>query len=366
VAAAILFAAFVMYHLGSWVLAVAPETRANLEWLLVVARIVVPFGFLFALVEADLWAGQAGRGLIAQLLRSPSPRRWREAVARVLEDPATNIGYLDVDSGRYVDVDGRDVDGESAAGRLVVEVTNGDQLVAKIVTDPSLVHEPELLSAATEATLAAIEQGRLEYAVDELTERVNSAGAEERRRIQRDLHDSAQQRLVALRVHLALAQERLLPPEEKEMLERFGLQLDEALQELRTVARGEYPRSLERDGLSAALRELAERLPDRVTVITHGSTRHAAATERAIYYCCTEAIQNALKHAGRGARVSVLTTESEGVVSFVVEDDGDGFDVARAVNGSGLSNMRERLAQVGGRLMVQSRPGRGARISGSA
>jgi signal transduction histidine kinase len=179
------------------------------------------------------------------------------------------------------------------------------------------------------------------------------------------LHDSAQQRLVALRVHLTLAQERRVPEPQRRLLEQVSTQVDEALKEIRAVARGEYPSRLNSKGLVAALEDVATRLSPRVEVRNWGTSRHDRSSEQAVYYCCMEAIQNALKHAGSDARITVSVGDRGDGLYFVVEDDGRGFDTKQTMNGQGLSNMAARLEQVGGEVSIQSRPGAGTRVSGS-
>ena len=239
-------------------------------------------------------------------------------------------------------------------------------VVARIVTDPALVHEPELLAAAADATLLAVEQGHLETAFHELEGRVAEAGDEERRRIQRDLHDSAQQRLIALRVHVALAGEKLdNGPDERALVERISHELDEALDELRTIARGRDPVYLERYGVGSALREVAGRLSPLIEVKQAHAKRYPRETERAAYFCCSEAMQNALKHAGPDARIWITLADADGELTFRVDDDGLGFERAAVTEGTGLLNMEERVAKLGGHLEIAARPGGGTRITGT-
>lgn len=366
IASLVFFPVFFMYHVSRWALSLPPDVQEDLAWLLVGARLAFPLAFLVALVQADLWAGSARLRLLNELLQRPSGVRWNEAIAQSLNDPAARVGYREPDGANYLDASGVRLGGSRDAGRLTVNVERGGEVVARIVTDPALAHEPELLAAAADATLVAVEKGHLETAFHELEGRVAEAGDEERRRIQRDLHDSAQQRLIALRVHVALASEKLdNGPDERDLVERIGRELDEALDELRSVARGSDPISLERYGIGSALREVAGRLSPLIEVKQSHARRYPRETERAAYFCCSEAMQNAMKHAGHNARVWVTLADGDGVLTFQVDDDGLGFDRGTVNDGTGLANMEERVTQLGGHLEIGSRPGGGTRITGT-
>ncbi len=209
----------------------------------------------------------------------------------------------------------------------------------------------------------AVETGRLEGELRASQARALAAAAAERRRIGRDLHDSAQQRLVALRVHLSLAGEQL-QPEEQPLVEELERELDKALDELQSVARGIYPHVLAEHGLAAALRSAVRSTAIPVSVTDDTEHRHSEAVELAVYFSCLEALQNAAKHAGRGASVGIWLSDGEDGLRFRVEDDGQGFEPARTERGAGLSNLADRLAAVGGSIRIDSAPGGGTCIAG--
>ncbi|HTX13409.1 MAG TPA: histidine kinase [Solirubrobacteraceae bacterium] len=196
--------------------------------------------------------------------------------------------------------------------------------------------------------------------------RVAVAGDSERRRIERDLHDGAQQRLMALRLELGLLQERVRddPNRAAEMLRSLRLELDEALEELRELAHGLYPPLLASDGLAAALSATARRSAIPVTVEASGMTRAPRSIESAAYFCCLEALQNAAKHAGPGARAAIELRMDGGVLSFSVHDDGAGFDPSVERAGYGLINLRDRLNALGGDASVTSSLGAGTTLTG--
>jgi signal transduction histidine kinase len=197
--------------------------------------------------------------------------------------------------------------------------------------------------------------------------RVVAAADAERRKIERNLHDGAQQHLVALAVTVRLAREVAAsdPDAARELLEQLGVDLQAAVQELRDLAHGIYPPVLMDRGLVAALDSAAGRAALPVDVVGDDVGRFPQDVEAAVYFCCLEALQNAAKHAGDGARVTVTIGRDDGNLAFTVADDGTGFDPdGPAGRGHGFVNMSDRVGAVGGTLTVDSAPGDGTRISG--
>jgi signal transduction histidine kinase len=204
--------------------------------------------------------------------------------------------------------------------------------------------------------------------------RVVAAADAERRKIERNLHDGAQQHLVALAVTVRLAQQlaETDPQQAQELLGQLGHDLQDAVQELRDLAHGIYPPVLMDRGLVAAFESAATRAPLPVEIVTDGEVgRFPQEVEAAVYFCCLEALQNAGKHAGAGAAATVTIGRAVGadgldVLAFMVADDGAGFDPAGTVGrGHGFVNMRDRLGAIGGTVEVDSAPGRGTRVSGT-
>ena len=203
-------------------------------------------------------------------------------------------------------------------------------------------------------------------ALRESRARIVASGDAERRKLERNLHDGAQQNLVALAVSLRLARDVLAdePEAAGEMLDQLAEDLKTTIQELRDLAHGIYPPLLADSGLGRALEAAASRSPLAVTVLAADIGRYSAEVEAAVYFCCLEALQNAAKHAA-GATVTIrLWTESGGLL-FAVADDGPGFDVARARGGHGYTNMADRLGAIGGTVRWQSQPGQGTAVQGS-
>jgi signal transduction histidine kinase len=197
--------------------------------------------------------------------------------------------------------------------------------------------------------------------------RVVAAADAERRRIERDLHDGAQQHLVALAVNLRLARELAStnPPQARAVLEELAADVQSALDELRDLAQGVYPPLLAERGLAEGLRAAVARAPVPARLDARSIRRYAPDVESTLYFCCLEALQNVGKHAGDGARATVRIWEDRRTIRFEVADDGVGLDPAAPAHGSGLTNMSDRLGAVGGRLSVKSSPAGGTRIAGA-
>jgi signal transduction histidine kinase len=196
--------------------------------------------------------------------------------------------------------------------------------------------------------------------------RVAAAGDAERLRIERNLHDGAQQRLMACRLELGLARELLEddPAAAASRLEELHGQLDAALEELRDLAHGLYPAALITDGLYGALCVAARRAPIPVFVSGAENIRAPRSIESAAYFCCLEALQNAAKHGGANTQAWVELDARDGVLRFQVRDDGAGFDTEAIRPGHGLTNMRDRLEALAGRLSLTAELGRGTTVMG--
>jgi signal transduction histidine kinase len=355
---------FFALHFSAWVLKSAPANLDTLLWIVLVARALLPLGFLVALLQAELMAGTALRTLLERLATRPSPHQWRDMIAGALDDPALRLGYHDPASGRFRELDGTEL-APAPAGRVRVPVDRDAQPIAEMEIDETLAEDPELVRAAAIATVLAVENGALEGELRTSRTRVMEAGSAERRRIGRDLHDSAQQRLVALRIHLTLAGEQLDRAQDRAALERLDTEVERAIEDLRHVAESTVPAILADGGLAAALDQAASNAPLPVKVDAAGLGRHPAALETTIYFCCLEALQNATKHAGPGTSVAIRIRKLPGTLRFVIEDDGIGFDPRHGgPHGNGLANLTDRVSAVGGSLRIDTGPGRGTRVTG--
>jgi signal transduction histidine kinase len=356
--------AYFVVNFAAWVLYLDAATVSTLAWGIVATRVLLPLGFLVALLQADRFAAAALRAMLERLATRPSPEDWRDTIAEALDDPELQLGYRDPAGRGFRQHDGRDLTPPSPAQRRAwVPIDRADQPVAAMVLDETLTEDPELVRAAATATRVAVENGALEGELRETRARVLRAGEAERKRIESELHDSAQQRLIALRIQLTLAgeQHRL----DRDMLQRLDSEVELAIEDLRGVAHGSLAASVRQRGLRAALADAAARAPVPVRLEFHGLTRQADMLEAAIYFCCLECLQNVAKHAGSGATATVILSQHDDRVSFSVADDGAGFDRGAVRYGAGLMNLTERVTALGGELRIDARPGHGTRVTGT-
>jgi signal transduction histidine kinase len=243
---------------------------------------------------------------------------------------------------------------------------------AALVHDVALLDDPELLDGVSGMVLAgsrherlAADLGKAMGDLDDSRRRIAEAADVERARIERDLHDGAQQGLVALRIRLGLAEDLLTtdPSAGVKEVRELGFEAERALEALRSLAHGVYPPLLTDRGLPDALRDVADEAPVLVDVSAAGVTRHPIEIESAVYFTCVEAIQNALKHAGEAARVRIELSETSGALRFEVRDDGRGFARGNE-DGRGLRNMHDRIEAIGGSLTIDSKRSYGTSVAG--
>jgi signal transduction histidine kinase len=195
-----------------------------------------------------------------------------------------------------------------------------------------------------------------------LRARLITAADTERRRLERDLHDGAQQHLVALAVLIQLARNSPGSPSDSLLVEASAL-LKTTIDEIRRLARGVYPPLLVAGGLAEALPAAAKHAALPVQVTVQDLDRYPAPIEAALYYCCTEALQNAAKHGGPGTTATITARGDDNLITLAVSDTGGGFDTA--ITGTGLTNMRDRLEAIGGTLVIDAAPGHGTRVIAS-
>jgi signal transduction histidine kinase len=239
-----------------------------------------------------------------------------------------------------------------------------DRVLTELARQVGLAVHNARLDTALQTTL-----DELRKQADELRQsraRVVASGDAERRRVERNLHDGAQQHLVAMAVNLRLARDIIAedPAAAAEMMDELADEVKNTIRELRELAHGIYPPLLADSGLGEALRAAGNRSPLAVSVTADGIGRYTPEIEAAIYFCCLEALQNAAKHAPQ-ARVDVRLWEESGGLLFSVSDDGPGFDSAAARGGQGFVNMADRLGAIGGTVRWESQPGQGAQVLGS-
>jgi signal transduction histidine kinase len=330
-------------------------------WLLVLLVPALAVAFLAGLARWRVFAGGAMLRL-AECLPASTPERLERAFAEAFRDPDVRIVFP-AGGDRWCDARGRELDAPAARdGRALTPISDGQRLVAGLVHDEALLLEPTVLHAAAAIAGTALGSRRLvaeaETALRELRSsraRIASAAERERRRIERDLHDGAQQRLVALRIELELAEEliRRDPERGAERVHALEGRVDEAIDELRALAHGIYPPVLADRGLPEALRAVAARVGIPVTVTAHDVGRYPEIVESAVYFCVLEALQNVVKHAVGVHLVRITLVGGRGRLTFGVRDDGLGMGDADR-SGQGLENMRDRMATLGGTLTVTS------------
>jgi signal transduction histidine kinase len=344
----------------------SPWTDTSWFWIGNLASLAIPLSLGFGL----LW-GRTSRSAVADLVveleRTP-PGRVRDALAHVLGDPSLELALWLPERETYVDGAGRPVELPGAgAARAVTVLGPAEAPVAALVHDPMLLERRALLASAGAAARLALENERLQAELRaQLVElrasraRIVSAGDEERRRLERNLHDGAQQRLLSLGLALQLVRAKLGRQKNgaAELLDEADGELRAALDELRELARGIHPAVLTEQSLGAALRSLAERSPVPVT-IAEVPKRLPAPTEAAAYFLVSEALANVAKYAS-ASRVRVCVAQADGLVLVDVDDDGvGGADPSR---GTGLRGLTDRVHALDGRLELDSPPGRGTHL----
>ncbi len=337
-------------------------------------RILLPLGFIAGLLFARAYAGEALTFMARKLVGRPPIAAVEQLVRRVLDDPQAKLVFWLPRSEQFVDRHGTAVVLDPAFASITWRAFgHGDAKLLAIVHDDALSEDPELLEAVGAAALLALENRRLEHdlvdSVDALRasqRRLVVAASAERRKIERDLHDGVQQKLVALRIELELARDLVDDGGLEGRLAELAADFDDALDELRSAAHGIYPPLLADDGLDAALREIARRSTVPLTVDLEDVGRLSEDRETAIYYCCLEALQNVAKHGGDGAAASLRLWRDRKAVRFSVSDDGVGFLPRRPpAKGAGLTNMTDRIGAVGGTFAVRSTPGEGTTVAGA-
>jgi len=336
----------------------------------------ISVAFLAGLLRRRLLVGQVLADLAERLGDGLDLRRVRDGLARALHDPALEVLVAD-GPVHWRDSRGRAGPLPAAGnGRAITIVGPHTAPAVALVHDAGLGADTELLTAVGSLVLGTVRHHTVATSLaaalrqlEQSRRRIAEAADHERARIERDLHDGAQQRLMALRIRLSLAEE-LLATEPRVgivAVHELGGEVERTLDEIRALAHGVYPALLNDRGLADALRSLAAEAPLPVHVQTRRLTRHRREVETAVYFTCLEALQNAVKHAGTATGVWITVTQDT-VLSFEVRDDGVGFTPPLQTNGNGahcgLRNMHDRLEAVGGRLTIDAAPGHGTRISG--
>ncbi|MET9493710.1 histidine kinase [Streptomyces sp. NPDC006552] len=322
------------------------------------AQVGVPFAFLFGLLRMRLQRAEVS-GLVIDVGTDPDPSRVREALVRVLGDPTLRLGLWREERRAYIDGAGREVSPEGP-GRTRVHAADGRPL-ALLHHDPALLEDPELLEAVAAALRLALENVWLRTRAKDVATRIVQAADAERGRLERNLHDGAQARLVFALMAVRRVQRGLADHPDERLrgaAEEAESSLRLAIAELRGIAHGIHPAVLTREGLGPALTALAREAALPVVVAAE-TRRYDTLVETTAYFTVCEALSNAAKHAGARA-VSVSARHQDGRLVIETVDDGvGGADTAR---GTGLRGLADRLAAVDGVLHIHSPAGGGTRI----
>lgn len=345
-------------------------------------------------LERDLWLGEAialgaiaagvtwpwlrarrTRSALARLVvdlgHSPPPGRLGEALASTLGDPALEVAYPLADPGRYADAHGAAVNPAARDGRTVTPLARGGTTVALLIHRPGLLDNPELVREVAAAARIALENERLQAVVSAQLEdlrasraRVVAAGDAERRLLERDLHDGAQQRLISLSLALRLARTRLGPDEDRDLItgmDQAGAEIGAAIEELRELAHGIYPAVLTDEGLAAAVEALCERaaIPVRVVAVPEG--RFPPSAEAAAYFLIAEACGKIA--ATTGATSASVEVRQEGC-QLLVEVTGKGAGEPGPELETRITGLSDRVGALDGRLRIEQLPGQGIAICG--
>ena len=345
-----------------------PFASDYLFWWQICAFIALPIALMLGLVRTRL-ARATVSDLVVQLERTP-PHGLQAALAKGLDDPTLEVAFWLPERRAFVDDLGRPIVLPDEGGpRAVTRLEHDGEPIAALIHDSSLREEPKLVEAVAAAARLALENARLGAEVQaqlttvkESRARIVAAADEERRRIERDIHDGAQQRLVALALELRSAQRKLgedTDPELEQLLDTAVEELQVALDELRELARGVHPAILTEEGLGPALESLVSRSPIPATLEAMPAERYSPEVEAAAYFVACEALTNVAKHSG-ASKATIAATRTNGKLTVEVTDDGVGG--AAFPDGHGLRGLMDRVEALGGRLWVDGPNGNGTRL----
>ncbi|HKD31981.1 MAG TPA: histidine kinase [Gaiellaceae bacterium] len=345
----------------------SPWTDTPWFWISIVVSLAVPLS-----LGVGLFFGRRARSAVADLvveLQRTPPGHVQEALARTLGDPSLELALWLPDQASYVDSRGAKVELPAAGPhRAVTVLGSSDSPVAALLHDPALLERPGLLEAAAAAARLALENERLQAELRaQLSElrasraRIVQAGDDERRRLERNLHDGAQQRLLSLGLALQLARAELGAEANgaSSLLVEAEDELRAALDELRELARGIHPAILTDQGLGAAVRSLAERSSVPVRIVSLPGERLDESTEAASYFLVSESLANCAKYAHASTvRVSIARRNGNAVVDI----DDNGVGGADATRGSGLRGLSDRVQALDGTFLLESPVGGGTHV----
>jgi len=350
------------------------DTLEAIAWAYVATLPLIAISFAAGIAVRRFQVAGVLRRVGTRLSSHPTTTDLTEALAEALEDPTVRLVYhVPRNDGHWADATGWPIAAPVAGGDVgLLELRSQNRVLGTMLYDVGAGPDPALVAALGSFAVVVLENlllvDRLQSSLADLSAsrgRIVAVADDSRRAIERDLHDGAQQRLVGLRLKLSVQSQRLVgtAPVEAAELQQLGVEVEEAIDNIRELAHGIYPSLLAEQGLPEALRSAARRSPLWTHVQADGIGRFRREIESTVYFACLEAMQNAVKHAEGATEIGVVLSIGDGL-AFEVSDDGRGFDQAAVPAGSGLLNVRDRVTALGGSLRVRSTPQVGTVVTG--
>jgi signal transduction histidine kinase len=326
----------------------------------------IPISMFLGQIRGRLFAATSLSHLVARASGQPvTPALVERLLRDALGDRLLLLALWDPVRGEYVDVHGRPIEVPTDRQDLrVTSVSREGRIFAAVIHDAALDEDDSVAQGLAATSLMLLENTQLADELRASRARIVSSAQRERLRLERNLHDGAQQRLFAIQIKLDAASERTEDKDEDLAQELTEIASDAAaaVEELRELAHGLYPTVLRERGLADGLRSIGRASAIPVKIVDRGVGRCSATVEEAVYFCALEAIQNASKHAGRGAHVTATLERRSRDLEVTVQDDGKGFEVEEHAGGVGFVSMHDRIGAVGGEVEVRSRLGGGTRV----
>jgi signal transduction histidine kinase len=344
-----------------------PSTRETLKVLNGLAGVAVPIAILVGQIRGEVFAAVSlGQIAVRGSAMAPTPAAVQTLIGDALGDSTLTLALPASGGSGYVDVEGARLELPPETNlRRVTEVTRDGRPIAALIHDASLDTDSDVVEGLAATALMLLENRQLVEELRTSRARLAATADRERRKLERDLHDGAQQRLMAIQIKLRLVEEHVRDPELAAKLDEISDDAAASVEELRALAHGIYPPALLQFGLVAALRHFSMSAHLPIEIVDEGIGRCSPATEAAIYYCAMEAMQNATKHAGSHARVTITLGRDRQRVRFAVSDDGVGMNGPSSADGEGLTGMRDRIGAVNGEVEITSMSGRGTTVMGT-
>jgi len=361
--AAVFAATVAWFVISLFVLPAYPGTASAVRIVDGALGVAVPIAILLGQVWGDLFAAISLSQIAVRASGgSMTPEGVQQMLGDALDDSSLTLALWDSDRSAYVDVYGTPLEVRRTSERGITTITENGSPVAALIHDPALDTDSDVVEGMAATSMMLLENTRLVEELRASRGRIVRAVEQERRRLEHDLHDGAQQHLVAVQLRLGILRDLTGDEAVAKQLDATQREAQAALDELRALARGSYLEALHDLGPAAALRALARNSPVPIQVVDEGVGRSTDAIEAAIYFCAREAIQNSAKHAGPGAEVTVTVAHSDHAIRLTVSDSGTGIAPDGRHHGTGIIGMRDRIEAVGGQFEIASATGQGTSI----